>query len=883
MKVKRLAFLIMILLASSVLVQSALAEASIPQQDRTPLAPLAKPNSPPAKPRYISGFGLNNAYTIFYEDRVAPGCTANYPIYFNQTSSGPLGFAATSTATDICDSHVLVKNWAITIGATTYAYRAWGAGNYSGSHNFYVSNNLVNWTLVAPFTFDHPSDGILYGFHDIIQLNGHYIGFVESAGGHTYIVSSPTGDQNWTVVAKVGGSDVSDAPLNLSFTSDGPIPTGDFLRMEVGGQIVYGKLMVPGNHSGAYMAINRAAAQAATPAAAEAAFLDPTNWTWADSSTGLPGPGNRVLTSTLGAGGHDIHETWTIPASNPLSDNVILYTANYASLLDAPGIGFAAHTYSLTYTVNGHGAITAPASSPSSYDSGEVVTITADADPGSHFVNWSGDVSTVVDATAASTSITMNGNYAIVANFAGLPVITEGASVLVTMSRNGAPTPFGLTLHATDAEGDTITWSISTAASHGTASASGTGTSKAVGYTPNSDYIGADSFVVQVSDGHGGTDSITVNVTISATNDPPVITEGTSVLVYMSVNGAPTPFGLTLDATDANGDTITWSISTAASHGTASATGTGTSKAIGYAPTHNYIGSDSFVVRVSDGHGGTDSITVHVTILAHTAPTFTSSPSYWNYGLIKVTTTSSGRVFKITNTGSASMIFGTVTLVGINATQFHVTADACSGQTLNPSDTCMITATFAPTTAGAKTASMRFPDNTAAHLHYVQLVGKGAIEQALNGGFNTYPTATSRVPMNWTAANFSATDGKDTATKKEGAASVKIANSSALTKTLTETRAISGAAGNAFLLSLWGRGLNIPATAGVVRARVFLYSASVLKQTAIITFPNGTYGFTQKTLVFAATSSYNKVVIQLVYSKGFGAVRFDGLSLLRSP
>ena len=41
------------------------------------------------------------------------------------------------------------------------------------------------------------------------------------------------------------------------------------------------------------------------------------------------------------------------------------------------------------------------------------------------------------------------------------PVITEGASVGVTMSEDGMPTPFGLTLNATDADtGDTLTWSI---------------------------------------------------------------------------------------------------------------------------------------------------------------------------------------------------------------------------------------------------------------------------------------------------------------------------------------------------------------------------------------------------------------------------------------
>jgi len=96
-----------------------------------------------------------------------------------------------------------------------------------------------------------------------------------------------------------------------------------------------------------------------------------------------------------------------------------------------------------------------------------------------------------------------------------LPVITEGADVSVTMDQNGTPTSFGLTLNATDADGDSLTWSISAPASYGTATTTaGPGLSNAIGYVPQANYHGADAFTVQVSDGHGGTDSIVVNVRI---------------------------------------------------------------------------------------------------------------------------------------------------------------------------------------------------------------------------------------------------------------------------------------------------------------------------------------------------------------------------------
>lgn len=315
---------------------------------------------------------------------------------------------------------------------------------------------------------------------------------------------------------------------------------------------------------------------------------------------------------------------------------------------------------------------------------------------------------TVTDSAALSDTAVITIN---VSSLNDAPIITQSNPVSVTMDEDGSPLAFSQTLDATDEEGDTLTWSIQTQASNGTASASGTGTSKAIGYTPTSNYYGSDSFVVQVSDGNGGTDTITVNVTINsqndapnavddtpsvsedssdniinvlandsfapdtgetleitavgttnnggtvnnnttnilytpasnfsgaevftytisdgsltdtatvtvtvtAQNDPPVITQGVSTGVTMDEDGVSTAFALTLNASDLDNDTLTWSIQTQASNGTASASGTGTSKAIGYTPNLNYNGSDSFVVQVNDGNGGTDTITVNVTITA---------------------------------------------------------------------------------------------------------------------------------------------------------------------------------------------------------------------------------------------------------------------------
>jgi hypothetical protein len=79
---------------------------------------------------------------------------------------------------------------------------------------------------------------------------------------------------------------------------------------------------------------------------------------------------------------------------------------------------FAINIYSLTVNAGTGGTITNPATSPSMHNYGEVVNLTADPNPNYHFVNWTGDVSSVANVNAASTTITIHEDYTIMANFA---------------------------------------------------------------------------------------------------------------------------------------------------------------------------------------------------------------------------------------------------------------------------------------------------------------------------------------------------------------------------------------------------------------------------------------------------------------------------------
>jgi len=73
--------------------------------------------------------------------------------------------------------------------------------------------------------------------------------------------------------------------------------------------------------------------------------------------------------------------------------------------------------YDLTISSTEGGEVTNPGEGTSTYYEGTVVNLVAEAEEGYQFVNWTGDVDTVANVNAASTTITMNSNYLITANF----------------------------------------------------------------------------------------------------------------------------------------------------------------------------------------------------------------------------------------------------------------------------------------------------------------------------------------------------------------------------------------------------------------------------------------------------------------------------------
>jgi hypothetical protein len=71
----------------------------------------------------------------------------------------------------------------------------------------------------------------------------------------------------------------------------------------------------------------------------------------------------------------------------------------------------------LTIISGFHGSVTQPGVGTYSYNDGTIVDLQAVANSGHTFVNWIGNVDGVANKNSAGTTVTMKGNYVIMANF----------------------------------------------------------------------------------------------------------------------------------------------------------------------------------------------------------------------------------------------------------------------------------------------------------------------------------------------------------------------------------------------------------------------------------------------------------------------------------
>ncbi|MFC2082458.1 Ig-like domain-containing protein [Candidatus Bipolaricaulota bacterium] len=134
-----------------------------------------------------------------------------------------------------------------------------------------------------------------------------------------------------------------------------------------------------------------------------------------------------------------------------------------------------------------------------------------------------------------------------------------------------------------------------------------------VNYTPNLNYAGADTFTYIVCDPNDLCETATVTVTVSAENDNPALE------AENQTTREDTAIDIAVTHSDPDGDTLSCTVSDPA-HGSANPR-EGTidgpyprTNVFTYTPDPNFVGVDQVVVQCDDGNGGSDSVTIEITV-----------------------------------------------------------------------------------------------------------------------------------------------------------------------------------------------------------------------------------------------------------------------------
>ena len=160
--------------------------------------------------------------------------------------------------------------------------------------------------------------------------------------------------------------------------------------------------------------------------------------------------------------------------------------------------------------------------------------------------------------------------------------------------------PKAITLTGSDLDGDPLTFSLTSAPGHGSLA----GTLPDLVYTPDPDFNGADSFQFLVNDGTSNSDPATITISVAPVNDNPVAND------QSASTDEDTPVAIPLDASDVDGDTLIFTITSGPVSGSLS----GTAPSLTYSPHADTSGPDSFSYQVADGQGGSDTATVSITV-----------------------------------------------------------------------------------------------------------------------------------------------------------------------------------------------------------------------------------------------------------------------------
>jgi VCBS repeat-containing protein len=163
-----------------------------------------------------------------------------------------------------------------------------------------------------------------------------------------------------------------------------------------------------------------------------------------------------------------------------------------------------------------------------------------------------------------------------------------------------------ITLTASDADSDPLTFDLVTSPTNGTLS----GSARDLTYTPDAEYSGPDRFSFSANDGTVDSNTAAVDITVHAVNDPPVAA-GDAYSVDEDGSLTVVAPGVLENDTDAEGEPLTSALVSDVSNGTLTLNLDGSFE---YTPDPDYSGPDSFTYAANDGSGDSNVATVTIAV-----------------------------------------------------------------------------------------------------------------------------------------------------------------------------------------------------------------------------------------------------------------------------
>jgi VWFA-related protein len=170
-------------------------------------------------------------------------------------------------------------------------------------------------------------------------------------------------------------------------------------------------------------------------------------------------------------------------------------------------------------------------------------------------------------------------------------------------------------------------------------------------------------------------------ITVTNTGDAP--------LIFGTISTSGAPFSISSD---------TCSKKTVAANGTCSLT-------VQFTPTSE--GTFPGSISIPSNDPGVSTATVALNGKGKAEPNISLSESIYDFGGV-ILNNAGNKTFVITNTGTAPLIFGTISSSGA---PFSISSDTCSGNTVAAKGTCSLTAQFLPTTQGSFSGTLSIPSN----------------------------------------------------------------------------------------------------------------------------------------------------------------------------